>query len=145
MKSRLQMHSDNEHVQNDADLARRRQHATRLWRKQHRLNGRRDEPEQRGPQQNSGNHLADHARLSDARHQRTERAAGNQDDNELHDELKRELSGRHIHAPGATWNSASISGGMSIDRIGSPGFVLTHFTAIFPVAMRVSPLETMPS
>ena len=139
------MHSDDEHVQNEADLARRSQHATRLWRKQHQLNGRRDEPEQRRPQQNARNHLADHAGLSDAWHQRTERAAGNQDDNELNDKLKRELSGRHVHAPGATWINASISGGMSIDRIGSPGFVLTHLTAIFPVAMRVSPLETMPS
>ena len=82
-EARVQMHPDHEHVERDADLAERREQAKRVRGEQHRLRGRREEAEQRRTEQDAGNHFANDLRLADARHQRPDGFAGNEDDGEL--------------------------------------------------------------
>ena len=60
----MQLDSDEEHVEHDADL---RNHAERRRNRRRENDGRQLGTEQRGAQQNAGDHLADDGRLMNLR------------------------------------------------------------------------------
>jgi hypothetical protein len=91
--------------------------------------------QERRSEKNAGDHFTNHSRLPDACDQLSDNPADQENDAELQEKLGRQP----IHVS-ATCNIASISGGISMERMGSPAFLLTHFTLILPVATRVSPV-----
>ncbi len=102
-EARVQVHSDDEHVEHETDLADGRQHAaaTPAGNSAACADGA-TRPSSDGPEQDAGDHLADDSGLADARHQAADRPADDQDDGELKEETEARAARSTCQAPGAT-------------------------------------------